>query len=74
MMTETLCNPAYSRSLMNELLFETYQIPSVCYGIDALFSAYQNSITDGLAVSSGKNSTTIVPILEGRGLVDFSKR
>lgn len=74
LMTETLCNPAYSRALMNELLFENYQVPSVCYGLDSLFSAYQNGIHDGLVVSSGKNSTTLLPMLDGKGLIDFSKR
>lgn len=74
LMTEAMCNPAYSRSQMNELLFETYQTPSVCYGMDSLFSAYQNQIHDGLVISSGKNSTTVMPMLDGKGLVDFSKR
>jgi actin-related protein 5 len=73
-MTEALCNPAHSRMLMNELLFETYQVPSVCYGLDMLFSAYQNDIRDGLIVSSGKVSTNLVPVLDGKGLIDFSKR
>lgn len=43
-MTEALCNPAYSRGIMNELMFEAYQVPYVNYGIDALFSAYQNNV------------------------------
>ncbi|PWN37790.1 actin-like ATPase domain-containing protein [Meira miltonrushii] len=74
LMTETLCNPTYSRALMNELLFENYQVRSVCYGLDSLFSAFQNDIHDGLAISSGRNSTTLVPILDGKGMIDFSKR
>lgn len=74
LMTETMCNPAYSRGMMNELLFENYRIPSVCYGLDSLFSAYQNGIQDGLVISSGRNSTTLIPMLDGKGLVDFSKR
>lgn len=74
LMTETLCNPSYSRSTMNELLFENYRIQSVCYGLDSLFSAFQNDVQNGLAVSSGRNSTTLIPILDGKGLIDFSKR
>lgn len=74
LMTETLCNPTHSRTLMSELLFENYGVPSVCYGLDSLFSAYQNDVRDGLVVSSGKMSTTVVPLLDGRGLIDFSKR
>ncbi|UZJ54615.1 hypothetical protein CBS101457_003935 [Exobasidium rhododendri] len=74
LMTETLCNPTHSRTLMNELMFETYQVPSICYGLDSLFSAYQNGISDGLVISSGRNSTTLLPMLDGKGMVDFSKR
>ena len=27
---------------MSELLFECYHVPSVCYGVDALFSFFHN--------------------------------
>lgn len=74
-MTETLCNPAYSRGIMNELMFEAYQVPYVNYGIDALFSAYQNEVgQDALIVSSGRSSTYVIPTLAGRGILNNSKR
>lgn len=59
---------------MNELLFENYQVPSVCYGLDSLFSAFYNGVSDGIVLNCGRNSSTFVPILDGKGLVDFSKR
>lgn len=60
---------------MNELLFEAYQVPSVNYGLDALFSAYFNNIRDdGLIVSSGRTTTVVVPLVGGRGLLDNAKR
>lgn len=37
-LTEALANPNFCRQQMNELLFECYGIPSVSYGIDALYS------------------------------------
>jgi len=43
LLTEPVCNPNYSRKLMSELLFESYRVPSVCYGIDGLFSFYNQS-------------------------------
>jgi len=38
--TESICNPNYSRRVMNELLFECYGFESVCWGVDSLFSLY----------------------------------
>ena len=56
---------------MSELLFECYGVPSVAYGIDALFSAHHNigiesGITDALIVSSGHQTTHILPVLGGQ--------
>eukprot|EP01104_Vermistella_antarctica_P016328 TRINITY_DN5542_c0_g1_i2.p1 TRINITY_DN5542_c0_g1~~TRINITY_DN5542_c0_g1_i2.p1 ORF type:complete len:660 (+),score=157.10 TRINITY_DN5542_c0_g1_i2:470-2449(+) len=38
--TETVCNPSYSRKHMSELLFECFDVPSLTYGIDALCSLF----------------------------------
>ena len=74
-MTETLCNPAYSRGIMNELMFEAYQVPYVNYGVDCLFSAYQNEVgDDALVVSSGRSSTVVIPTVAGKGILNNSKR
>lgn len=60
---------------MNELLFEAYRVQSVNYGLDALFSAYANHIRDsGLIVSSGRTTTTVIPLVNGRGFLDNAKR
>ncbi|GAA5936627.1 hypothetical protein JCM1841_004631 [Sporobolomyces salmonicolor] len=77
-MTETLCNPSYSRSLMTELLFESYGAPSVAYGIDSLFSFYNNSpnpfTADGLIISSSTANTHVIPVLNGRGILTSAKK
>lgn len=62
---------------MSELLFECYNVPSVCYGVDALFSFYRNmggSLQDGLVVSCGYHSTTVIPVLGGSMVVDKARR
>lgn len=57
---------------MSELLFECYGIPSVAYGVDALFSAHHNfgcegrELVDGLIISSGHQTTHILPVLDGK--------
>ncbi|BGP26386.1 actin-related protein 5 [Rhodotorula toruloides] len=77
-MTETLCNPAYSRSLMTELLFESYSAPAVSYGVDSLLSLYANSpnppTTDALVISSSTASTHVIPVLGGRGILTSAKK
>lgn len=57
------------RCQMSELLFECYGIPAVAYGVDALFSAHQNlgcEVKDSLIVSSGHQTTHILPVLDGK--------
>ncbi|KAI5479257.1 actin-related protein 5 [Pseudohyphozyma bogoriensis] len=75
-MSETLANPRYSRSLMSELLFEGYGVPSVAYGIDSLFSYYANSPSpkDGLVISSSTASSHVIPVLGGKGILSAAKK
>ena len=39
-MTETFCIPNRSREIVNELIFESYDIPAICYTPDCLASYY----------------------------------
>ncbi|KAI9106267.1 hypothetical protein DFS34DRAFT_699834 [Phlyctochytrium arcticum] len=75
-MTEALCTPLYSRKLTSELLFEGYSVPSAAYGVDSLFSYYANggSFDAGMVVSSGQYSTSVIPVLGGRGVLEHCQR
>lgn len=73
-LTETLCNLPSSRKLMNELLFECYNTPSVAYGIDSLFSYRKNGGTSGIVISSGHQSSHVIPVLNGKALLHDAKR
>ncbi|BGP57001.1 hypothetical protein JCM8202_004564 [Rhodotorula sphaerocarpa] len=77
-MTEALCNPAYSRSLMSELLFEGYSAPSVSYSIDSLMSLYATSpdptSADALVISSSTASTHVIPVLGGQAIMTSAKK
>ncbi|KAI5704017.1 hypothetical protein M8J75_001135 [Diaphorina citri] len=72
-LTEPFLNPNYSRSLMSELLFECYQVPSVCYGIDSLFSYQYNGWEgqSGVIISCGYQCTHVIPVING--CIDASK-
>lgn len=68
-LTETVCNPYPSRQLMNELLFECYQVPAISFGIDALFSLQKNfskpvdPLPTSLVVRLGYQTTHILPVI-----------
>ncbi|KAJ9545576.1 hypothetical protein OSB04_025283 [Centaurea solstitialis] len=79
LITECACNPVQSRSKMAELLFETYGVPSIAFGVDAAFSYKYNQqlgICDrnGLAICSGFTTSHVIPaiILIFGSLPDFS--
>lgn len=78
-LTEPVANPSYCRKQMSELLFEAYGIPKLAYGIDSLFSYQFNkessSLDDcSLIVSSGFQSTHILPIVDGKLDLNNAKR
>lgn len=81
LMTEPICNPSYCRSGMSELLFECYGVPSVCYGVDAIFAHYANNYdnekgfpADALIVSSAHSSTHVLPIVGNQFIANKCKR
>ncbi|XP_050210668.1 actin-related protein 5 isoform X2 [Mercurialis annua] len=55
---------------MAELLFETYGVPSVAFGVDAAFSYKYNQQhgvcdKDGLAICPGFTTTHVIPFIDG---------
>ncbi|XP_043816927.1 actin-related protein 5 isoform X2 [Manihot esculenta] len=55
---------------MAELLFETYGVPSVAFGVDAAFSYKYNQRRgicnkDGLAICPGFTTTHVIPFIDG---------
>ncbi|XP_040156020.1 actin-related protein 5 [Anopheles arabiensis] len=75
MITECLFNPNYCRSLMSELLFECYDIPGLSYGVDSLLSFHSNQRgKSGLIIATGYHTTHVVPVLNGRMVVENIRR
>ncbi|KAJ8505030.1 hypothetical protein OPV22_005916 [Ensete ventricosum] len=75
LMTECICNPLSSRSKMAELLFETYGVPSIAFGVDAVFSYKLNQQfgrcnEDGLAICSGFSASHVIPIVKGEPVTE----
>ena len=68
--------------MTSELLFELYSVPSLTYCVDAVMSFYHNHLpsppvpftADGIVVSFNTASTSVIPILHGKGLMSHAKR
>ena len=74
LLTECVGNPLRCRQSMSELLFETYNVPAVSYGIDSIMAMYhyQDRTTttsdppEGLVLSLGPNACHILPVLASK--------
>lgn len=70
------------RSVNSELMFEQYSVPSLAYCVDGLMSFYQNNAppeatpltSDGLVISFNTASTSVIPMLQGKGIMSHAKR
>lgn len=64
---------------MSELLFECYNVPSICYGIDALFAYHhypsaQPPHPDTLLISFGYHTIHVIPILNNETIFANTRR
>uniref|UniRef100_A0A6B2L095 Actin-related protein 5 n=1 Tax=Arcella intermedia TaxID=1963864 RepID=A0A6B2L095_9EUKA len=72
--TEPICVPQHNRVCMTELLFECYGVPSLSYGIDALFSYWYHNrenleylhSASGVILRSGFKTSHVLPISNGK--------
>ena len=62
-------------------MFELYTVPSLVYCVDSIMSFYHNNkpldgkfTADGLVISFNTASTSVIPILNGKGVLSNSKR
>ena len=62
-------------------MFEQYSVPSLTYCVDAFMAFYHkyeqprtSFATDGLVISFNTASTSVIPILRGKGILSQSKR
>lgn len=71
---------SYPLLVTSELLFELYSIPQVTYCIDGIMSFYNDNgsampfTADGLVVSFNTASTSVIPVLNGKGILSHAKR
>ncbi|XP_076251214.1 actin-related protein 5 isoform X1 [Rhynchophorus ferrugineus] len=79
--TEAILNPNSSRQLMSELLFECYDVPSVCYGIDSLFGFHyyeqklkSHPLKNTLIVNLGYQCCHVIPVIDNETIFENTRR
>eukprot|EP00029_Vermamoeba_vermiformis_P005129 TRINITY_DN1697_c0_g1_i1.p1 TRINITY_DN1697_c0_g1~~TRINITY_DN1697_c0_g1_i1.p1 ORF type:complete len:432 (-),score=80.80 TRINITY_DN1697_c0_g1_i1:53-1348(-) len=73
-LTEKPFMPNKIRESMSELFFEKFNVPSMYFGLSAVFSMYALGTITGLVIESGESFTMAIPVFEGKIETAFTRK
>ena len=65
LLSENPFNPSANREMMTQIMFETFNVPSMYVAVQALMSLYGTGRISGVVLDSGDGVTYAVPIYRG---------
>eukprot|EP00388_Colpodella_angusta_P001073 GDKJ01003598.1.p1 GENE.GDKJ01003598.1~~GDKJ01003598.1.p1 ORF type:complete len:420 (+),score=100.30 GDKJ01003598.1:24-1283(+) len=68
LLTECPLNPKLHKEKMTQIMFETFNVPAMFIGVQAVMSLYTTGRTTGCVVDIGHGVTHVVPVFEGYSL------
>ena len=68
LLTEAPLNPNANREKMTQIMFETFNVPSMYISVSAVLALYSTGRSTGLVVDSGSDVTHVVPVYEGHAI------
>jgi len=66
LLSEAPLNPTANREKMAEVMFESFQVPSMTVGVTALLALHSTTRTTGVVVSCGDGVSHVVPVIQGK--------